>query len=691
MKKFFYKLLFVAFLLVANSCNLDNFDFNKLSEDVNLSPEFIIPIASADISVWDVIESVNDENDTLLKTGENGILKIVYTKEEIYNYQVRDLVDFPQTKSFSSGNKVFGGISIADVQVNKRVNLWDVTNAVDGPIDNIIPMDGTINVFPSTSFVGPPPAVYAVPDVADFSWVKFTKGSVEVTFKNNLPVPVSIQGGLIDRQGSGFAALNFTNVNPGEVKTTTSSMVGFTISNQIDFRMTRFETFSTGMPAPINLNDDFELTVKFKDIEIWEGNVSVKQQEITGFSGVFDFEIDDGVKAFEANIEKGYLDVAMVNNSGLNGTVNLTFPTIKKNGTSIPLSIAVPTNSHFNTINLNDYTVNLASDATTPYNKIPYEYSIAVNASSGNVNYYSTDYIRMDVSLSSLDFKSIKGDFGEKNVAISQGSFNIGTDFFDKISGDFKLANPQIRLLFSNKIGIPAEVNAQLTGSNNDGHSETLVPSPFRLETPASLGAPAVMQTITFNKGNSNIVDFIALPPSGDITYSGNIHFNPDGPVTAANANFFDLDDFMKIDLGIDLPFELQVNNLMFQDTTEINGEDLDMIKSAELIINAVNEIPLDIDVQLFFVDTISGTQFGSSTKSKLLTAAQVGTGGTITPVTSTNSISLSESEFDNLKKANGIVFKGFLSSPEDGTKEAAIYGSSRLNMNVVIKAKIDL
>ncbi len=691
MKKFFYKLLFLLLLFVINSCNLENFDFNKLSDDVNISPEFVVPLANADISVWDIIESVNNENDTLLKVGTNDVIKIVYTEKGIYNYSVRDLVTLKSQKSFSSGNKLIGNIPLDNVLVNKEVSLWDITSAVNGNIDNIIPLNGTYNIFPSTSYVGPPPAVYAVPNITDFTQVKFAKGDVEITLQNNLPVPITLEGGLINRQnGQGFAAFSFTNLNPGSTATVSVSMADKTISNQIDFRMTKFETASTGFPALINLNDKFKLSMNFKDVEISEGNVKTDSKQITGFSGAFDFEFDDGVKVFEAILKRGFLDITSSNNSQLSGTINLTFPNIKKSG--IPVTVNVPFSGSPNTVGLTNAVINLASDITTPYNKVPYTYSITVNASSGYINYNSTNYLSLNVNLSSLDYQSIKGDFGDKNITITQGSFNMDMEFLDKIKGNFKLANPQLQLILSNKIGVPAQVSAQFTGSNKSGQSVTLIPSPFMLSTPASLGAPAVSQTITFNKNNSNIVDFVALPPSGNITYSGNISFNPGTtPITATNANFFTLDDSLKIDLGVDLPFELQINDLTFEDTVKVNGKDLDMIKSAELIVNAINEIPLDIDVQIFFIDTISGQQYSSSTKSNLLTAAQISNTGVITPVTSSNSIALDENELEGLKKANGMVFKGFISSPENGTKTAVIYSTSKLNMNVVIKSKFDL
>ena len=689
MKKLHRKLFYLVILFAINSCNLDNFDFNKLSEEVNLSPEFVMPLANADISIWDIIESVNEENDTLIKKGDNDVIKIVYTEEGIYDYQVRDLLDLPQEKSFSSGNKAFGNIKAEDVLVEKEVSLRDITDAIDGDIDNIIPLNGTINVFPATSYVGPPSAVYQVPEITKFNWIRFAKGDLEITIENNLPVPLTIDADLVVRQNSeSFAPFTFTNIPANETATKTISLVNKNISGLIDLHIGIFRTLSTGLPTLINLDDKFKLSMKFKNIGILEGNIQVEGQTITGFSGSFDFNFEDGVKVFETILKQGFLDIHSVNVSNVTGTINLTFPNIKKSGNAVEVS--VPFNGDAYTVGLSDAVIDLASDITSPYNKVPYEYSITVNSTPGYVDYFSTDYVKLDVNLTNLDYKSVKGDFGDKNVTIDEGSFNMDMAFLDKIEGDFRLANPELKLILTNSIGVPAEVNANFVAQNKSSQSVTLDPDPFRLTIPTSLGSPAVTQIITFNKTNSNIVDFVALPPSGNISYSGNIVFNPDGAVSSANANFFNLDAGLRIDLGVDLPFELQVNNLTFSDTAKMDSGDLDMIKKAELFINAVNEIPLDIDVQLFFIDTISGQQYSSTAKNKLLTAAQISDAGVITAVNSSNSFILEDNELEGLKKANGIVFKGNISSPSNGTKTAVIYSQSKLDINVVIKAKLD-
>ena len=196
---------------------------------------------------------------------------------------------------------------------------------------------------------------------------------------------------------------------------------------------------------------------------------------------------------------------------------------------------------------------------------------------------------------------------------------------------------------------------------------------------------------MVFDKQNSNIVSFVALPPTGQIAYSGKAEFNKTNTVTPQNPNFIDLDATFSIDAQLDLPIELQVSNLTFKDTTSVSGEDFDKLENAQLMINAENGIPLDVDVQLFFIDTISKSQFGFTKKLKVLTAAQSAANGAVTPTKTTQTLSLDTSEMNSLKKANGIVFSGSVTSPSGGTGVASLYSDSKLKLSVVIKSKVNL
>lgn len=689
MKKNLYRLLFLISLFLASSCNLDNFDFNKLSEDINISPEMVMPMAKANITVWDIIESVNDENDTLLKTGDKDIIKIVYTEEGIYKYQVRDFINLPDHKEFNSGNKEIGNIKLNTFSKERGVSISQLQDKLTGAIDNIT---NGAQQLPALSY-DPISIEYNVEGIDKFENVDFAKGELIISLKNNFQTHyITVEASLIDKaSNTTIKDVVFSNIMPNNLSSNVKvSLDNRSFSNQLSFRITKLIVHQNNFVEMIDLATDiFLFKMSFNNLEVKSGRVKVETQRIENFSGSFDFNFDDGVEVYEAGLKGGGLEISSVNHSPLSGTLNITFPEIKKMGA--PIVVSIPFTGQSSKQNLSNALINLSSDLNNSFNKVPYTYSIDLNASNGFINYNANDYVRLDVNLSMLEFKTVKGNFGKKQVKIDDGSFNMDMEFLDKIAGDFRLANPKLQLILTNGIGVPAQVTANFVAQNKSGKTVSLDPAPFIVTTPASLNSPAVKQTVSFDKTNSNIVEFVALPPSGNVSYSGNIDFNASNTVTLANPNFFDLDASLQIDLGVDLPFELQVNNLTFEDTVKMDSGDLDKIKSAELIVNAVNEIPLDIDVQLFFVDTISGQQYSSSAKSKLLNAAQISDAGVITATNSSNTISLSETELSGLKKANGIIIKGSISSPASGTKTAVIYSKSKLNINVALKTKLDL
>jgi len=304
------------------------------------------------------------------------------------------------------------------------------------------------------------------------------------------------------------------------------------------------------------------------------------------------------------------------------------------------------------------------------------------------------DYFKLTFDLENIEFKSITGDFGKQQINIGPEQFDMNVELLNKLDGSFILANPKLKLIFNNPIGMPALLDVGFKASNKSGSTVTLKKKSglFEIPVPTSMDKPAT-GSIVFDKDNSNIVDFIALPPTGKIWYQGQVSFNQNNQVTQDNPNFLDLDNPFSVGIEMELPLELQTSTLTFKDTSAISGGNLDKIETAELILNATNGIPLDVDLQLFFVDTLSKDKppYGFSKKTKILSAAQVNALGGITPTKSSNTFSLDKSEMENLRKANGVVFMGTVSSSASGTTIAPILSDSKIELNLVIKSKVNL
>ncbi|MBC8004142.1 MAG: hypothetical protein H7X84_01610 [Verrucomicrobia bacterium] len=679
--------------LTLNSCNLDELDFNKLSNNVNLNPEVVVPIAKGNIAVWDLVNAANKDNVTGLEKDPNGLVKIVYRQNNLFTYSANNLLDFPVTQNFSSGDQQLGDISPADVRISRDLSLNMLVDNLGGTMNVLKLLNGQTVLFPPLSLTGLN-SQFVLDEFSEFTTVNVTKGTLEIHLANYLKVPVTIKGTLYDKlYNRTVADFTFLNLAPGATKNILADLAGMELSNQVEFRMLTFETPGSATPVPINLQDYIQVKFKLTGLVISKGNLKISNsQTLDGSKGDFDFDFPQpDMKAFGAVLKKGTLSLKCVNTSALSGSVNVTLPEIKNKTTGNPITAVVPLNGTQTVISLDEAVVNFASDAANPFNKVPYTYTLTVNQTPGYINYSSTDAIKVDMSLSNLEFKSVTGDFGKRNIIISPGSFDIDVDMLNKINGGFTLINPSLILAVRNSMGIPAAVSFDFVASDKNGTTVSLDPPVFDIPLPADVNAAAVTKNIVFDKQNSHIVDLVALPPTGRITYRGKVDLNLGNAVTAANPNFLDIEDILGIDLLMELPLELQISNLGFKDTTRISGSDFDQVETAELTLNAKNGIPLDIELQLLFVDTISKQQYGASKVSKVLSAAQVSESGEITPFQASHTFSLDKTELESLKKANGLVFSGKVSSPASGSKVARIFSDSKIEMNLVLKSKVNL
>ena len=69
--------------------------------------------------------------------------------------------------------------------------------------------------------------------------------------------------------------------------------------------------------------------------------------------------------------------------------------------------------------------------------------------------------------------------------------------------------------------------------------------------------------TLGLNKDNSNIVDFLSLPPTGDISYQGTVTVNPQGD----EDNVIYSDGEIDLDAYVRIPFALSAEGLNYKDT----------------------------------------------------------------------------------------------------------------------------
>ena len=300
MKKSTLFLCFVLLLFLVNSCNLDSLDFDKLSDDLNLNPEVVAPVATADITVWDLIHSANNDNDDVItKDPTTGLVKIVYKQDNLYSYNVRDFLDFPTQQSLSADNKALGEVSPSDVSISRKVTLDELGNTLPGHVNNIQNFAGQNIIFQQYSFTGPT-VTYGVDPFSDFTSVTLSKGTLDVKLDNKLRIPITLKGILYDKIKQATIASVAFDLQPNVSSTQSFTLDGKELSNQIEFQLTEFTTLgSSPNTVLIDLKDYFNLTFRMKDLKVKTGNLMVKAQTLDEKKGVMSFTFPEAdLKAF---------------------------------------------------------------------------------------------------------------------------------------------------------------------------------------------------------------------------------------------------------------------------------------------------------------------------------------------------------------------------------------------------------
>ncbi|MBR2981515.1 MAG: hypothetical protein IKC67_05260 [Odoribacter sp.] len=295
--------------------------------------------------------------------------------------------------------------------------------------------------------------------------------------------------------------------------------------------------------------------------------------------------------------------------------------------------------------------------------------------------------VALEMSLTNMDYLFAVGHFGESiSATIEEDSFSMGSiDFLEQIQGSFSFLEPQVTLNLRTKgVGVPFAADLYMTASNKKGESATL-----ELKDGAEFIVPGngdINHTeninFVFNNQNSTIVEFISLPPVGDITYGGSLR------VVGGDVHRLDtIWHTASVGLGVDvkIPFVVSAEGMTYSDTIQdISMSDVDMLESGTLSLILENEIPLALQVKglcLLNKDNNLLADITPDGEGKVAGAngSQPGKSTVVFPLDNKDMEALCESEaiaLDLVLSTNGA---------------AVVKASQKLNFKIVVAAKADL
>jgi len=435
------------------------------------------------------------------------------------------------------------------------------------------------------------------------------------------------------------------------------------------------ETFVTMGPADL-------ITLNYK------GDVTKRTAtELFSFIQLPPIPLLDSVSSFPFDLP-GTLDVTLMRiKSGTIGLqvtnedfdedvdVTVTIPQLRKNGNEYSKQrLMGPSSSNNNEWidiapnNLAGYELDGGDDSL----KIYYN---AIRQSDGERVTF-TDNLPI-ILITGLEFQYIEGFWGTEPLDLARDTIEI--EFFENwVQGDVYFEDPSIEINVENSFGFPVRSQVNLLDIltvNEDVISlqSQYITDGIDFDYPA-LNELGVSKTTIFDftKENSNVVEVLSSGPVS-VDYDIDAISNPDG---IQEIGFMLDTSAFKVQVTVELPFRGRVNNFKAKDVFNVNFDSYNNVRYIEFKMVADNEIPLGIDIQLYFADENSNIIDSLYTnETNILAAAPVDEFGDITgmPTETTTFATIDAAKFERIKDAKKLIVEGAFFTTEAGASNAPI------------------
>lgn len=420
-------------------------------------------------------------------------------------------------------------------------------------------------------------------------------------------------------------------------------------------------------------------------------------------SSIYSINIDDQVKLLSLDLSAKIL-FTIDNPISERVQITISLPKLTQSGSPVTKTYTVDANDKISeTLLLSDINIDLTE--SYPDNTLPFNFNFTILPQGDPISVNAGEKLSISYKMLDIEFEKAVGNFGQQIIDIGSGELDMDVDFWDDIQGQFRFEDPRIDLnITNNAVVVPFLINANLTGYNADGLDPvSLNPQPLQPKYPnqSNMDKPFIVKE-GYDKHNSDIVDFMALPPSQKIEYSGNVTLNPGSdPFDISEPNIITNTSSINVDMEIDIPMNLSAKNLILQDTiSDVDISDSDKIKFGKLVIVTKNGLPMDVTLQKIYLTDDSYQKLDSIDNSTIFDAAQVfppdnSNAGKVDPskiVQQEQTIELSQKLIQKLDQTKNIIIKAVISTTKDEKNSPVkLMGDDQLEFKMAIQVQADL
>jgi len=306
----------------------------------------------------------------------------------------------------------------------------------------------------------------------------------------------------------------------------------------------------------------------------------------------------------------------------------------------------------------------------------------------------------LNFEFSALEYDVVYGYIAERSLTRLRESLEIGIfEGMDEVP-DIYFADPQFNVKVHNSFGIPLslKIDTLRARSFNDGlytylefKNDTM--NPFQIYAPSVAQMGTVVTTERhYNSETSNIDELIAsVPDLIDFSFEASAG-NPPGPIS----QHFLLDDSkMVLETEVMLPMWLKTSGYTLTDTLDMEFDSLLMnlsfLEEALFRLTTTNEWPLEISVQIYFLDAADVKMDSLFSEQKiLLNAAPVNSEGELDRNALQEhvvDVVLTAEQLDDLDGAKKMMLKARAVTSDSGVPTVKFYSSYLLHYKLAIDA----
>jgi hypothetical protein len=297
------------------------------------------------------------------------------------------------------------------------------------------------------------------------------------------------------------------------------------------------------------------------------------------------------------------------------------------------------------------------------------------------------------LEMTGLSFSYMEGYFGQFEIEIPGDSLYFG--FLDSWEyGEIAFVEPEIKFSFHNTYGVPVTITSDTlafkTFLRGDQPIQSLVLGnglPLNFPSPNQVGQ-AQTTTLTLNAGNSNIVNVASGVPY-QLDYKLVAEANPDNDMNIIN-HLTD-NPHLDIDVEVDIPLYGTAKDFTFESIYDIELESLKEVERGGVKLIAENGFPLDVFVQVYFLDeqeTLIDSLYTDQVLPVVASAKVDDTGKVNEKVTTERFASLDEARFAAIvNQASKVKVSTTIETPDDGSQPVRIFSFYDLVLKMGILA----